>query len=131
MSTSVVVSPSAAQVETLARFGITTNFATRSEASAAITKAIADRDMRGATAKQVARLNGLGGRDLPGAGVREISTAIYLMEAVVLIDSTDDLVAKSEYLDILVDRCRERFTKAVKVVVDQSVTVPDPVPAPF
>ncbi len=128
MSTSVVVSPSAAQVETLARFGITHKFATRSEASAAITKAIADRDMRGATAKQVARLNGLGGRDLPGAGVREISTAIYLMEAVVLIDSTDDLVAKSEYLQILVDRCRERFTKAVKVVVDQRVTVPEAAP---
>jgi hypothetical protein len=128
MSTSVVVSPSAAQVETLVRFGITTKFATRSEASAAITKAIADRDMRNATAKQIARLNGLGGRDLPGAGVREISTAIYLMEAVVLIDSTDDLVQKAEYMQILVDRCRERFTKAVKVVVDQSVSTPENAP---
>jgi hypothetical protein len=128
MSTSVQVLPSAAQLETLARFGITTKFATRSEASAAITKAISDRDMRGATAKQVARLNGLGGRDLPGAGVREISTAIYLMEMVVLVDATDDLVEKQQYMDMLVDRCRERFTKAVKVVVSQEVSTPEPAP---
>lgn len=69
------------QLARLADLHVTHGELSRAEASALISAAIAERDMRPATDKQRGRAAVLGGRDLPGAGVREISTQIALLEA--------------------------------------------------
>lgn len=69
------------QLARLAELNIQHGQLSRAEASALISAAIAERDMRPATDKQRGRAAVLGGRDMPGAGVREISTQIALLEA--------------------------------------------------
>ena len=108
-----VAAPSAAQVSLLATLKAPTVPATRSEASKLIFNLIAERDMKSATQAQIGRAGALGGRDLPGAGVREKSTQIYLLEALAIWDAVDDddAEAVSAALGQLVSRVRERFAK--------------------
>ena len=122
-----IVSPSVKQLETLARLGVTEIPATRSEASKLITARIASRDMRPATDAQKGRASALGGRDLPGAGVREQSTAIYLLEALALIHGSDIGTAEHKsYVEMLQSRVEERFFKPTVVAL---VTEPIQEPA--
>jgi hypothetical protein len=114
-----VVAPTQAQIDRLVAFGITTVPATRSDATALITKAIAERDMRPATTAQKGRAGVLGGRDLPGAGVREASTQIALLEALVLVDNAADDTSRAEAIEMLIQRVRERLTKPVRITVKQ------------
>jgi len=121
-----IVSPSVKQLETLARLGVTEIPATRSEASKLITARIASRDMRPATDAQKGRASALGGRDLPGAGVREQSTAIYLLEALALIHGSD--IGSPEHLSyvaMLQSRVEERFFKpTVVALVTEAIQEP-------
>lgn len=77
----VIAAPTERQLARLAELHIQHGPVSRAEASALISAAIAERDMRPATDKQRGRAAVLGGRDMPGAGVREISTQIALLEA--------------------------------------------------
>lgn len=110
----VPASVTEAQLYTLNKFGITAIPNNRAEASAMIANAIATRDMRPASVASVGKLGVLGGRDLPGAGQREISTAITLVEALLMIDNTEG-VAKQEWLEELANRVRARLTKPITV----------------
>ena len=76
-----IAAPTDRQLARLAELNIQHGEISRAQASALISAAIAERDMRPATDKQRGRAAVLGGRDLPGAGVREISTQIALLEA--------------------------------------------------
>ena len=78
-----IAAPTDRQMARLTELGVTTvpQDLSRAQASALISAAIAERDMRPATDKQRGRAGVLGGRDLPGAGVRELSTQIALLEA--------------------------------------------------
>jgi hypothetical protein len=117
-----IVSPSVKQIEVLTRLGVTEVPATRSEASKLITARIASRDMRPATDAQKGRASALRGRDLPGAGVREQSTAIYLLEALALIQGSDIGTAEHlSYVAMLQSRVEERFFKATVVAVVKEV----------
>lgn len=122
MNTTIISNPAAPtdkQINRLVALGATNVPTTRSEASAMITKLIASRDMAAATQAQVGRAAYLGGRDLPGAGVREKSTQIYLLEALALWDNAadDDVKAVNDAVSLLVSRVRERFSKTVTVTV--------------
>jgi hypothetical protein len=118
MTTAIAaVLPTQPQIDRLAALGISIVPQTRSEASALITAAIAERDMRPATMAQRGRAAALGGRDLPGSGVREISTQIFLLEALALIDGAADATAMAEGTALLVDRVRERLTKPIRITV--------------
>ena len=118
MTTAIAaVLPTQPQIDRLAALGISIVPQTRSEASALITAAIAERDMRPATMAQRGRAGALGGRDLPGSGVREISTQIYLLEALALIDGAADSTAMAEGTALLIARVRERLTKPVRITV--------------
>jgi len=118
-----IVSPSAKQIEVLTRLGVTEVPSTRSEASKLITARIASRDMRPATDAQKGRASALGGRDLPGAGVREQSTAIYLLEAIALIHASDIGTPEHlSYVALLQSRVEERFFKPTVVAVATEVT---------
>lgn len=121
-----IVSPSVKQLETLARLGVTEIPATRSEASKLITARIASRDMRPATDAQKGRASALGGRDLPGAGVREQSTAIYLLEALALIHGSDiGSPEHQSYVEMLQSRVEERFFKpTVVALVTEAIQEP-------
>lgn len=113
-----VAHPTQPQIDRLISLGITTVPSTRTEASAQITKAIAERDMRPATTAQKGRAGVLGGRDLPGAGVREVSSQIALLEALALVDGSEfNSELHSEAIQLLIQRVRDRFVKAVKVTV--------------
>lgn len=126
MTTATVTNPAAptvAQIDRLHKLNCSAIPATRSEASAMITKLIAQRDMAPATQAQVGRAAILGGRDLPGAGVREKSTQIYLLEALALWDAAgeDDAEAVNNAVSLMISRVRERFAKPVTVSVPTQV----------
>ena len=114
-----VAAPTDKQMLRLAQLGYLAQPATRSEASRIITNLIAQRDMQPATDKQRGRAAVLGGRDLPGAGVREVSTQIALLEALAIYDAADpeDQDAIQLALDTMVARIRERFCRPLTVTV--------------
>jgi hypothetical protein len=113
MNTTVIAAqPTAKQIERLLQLGYNETPRTRSEASATITRILAQRDMQPATQRQINAAGALGGRDLPGAGVREKSTQIYLLEALAIFDSATEGAEANEAAEVLIARVRERFAKA-------------------
>ncbi len=119
--------PTQAQVICLNKFGITSIPSTKGEASALITAAIASRDMTPATSKQVGRIAILGGRDMPGAGMREASNAIAVLEHLAALDNVP-AEQTHEVLASLVAILRQRYLKPVKVVIHAPVETEE---APF
>jgi hypothetical protein len=109
--------PTEAQISRLVALGISSVPATRSDASKLISAAIAQRDMQPATLAQIGRAAALGGRDLPGAGVREKSTQIYLLEALVAFDNAADGADANACAEVLIARVRERLVKPLKVTI--------------
>ena len=73
--------------------------------------------MQPATLAQIGRAAALGGRDLPGAGVREKSTQIYLLEALVAFDNAEPGEATNEAAEVLIARVRERLVKPLRVTI--------------
>ena len=110
MSTSVNVRPSANQISLMEKLGLVPA-ATSGECSRMIDAKLAEINSVPATPKQKARLSGLGGRDLPGGNIREVSTAIYLAEAVALLDQATGEAETMEGLRVLESRVRERLMK--------------------
>ena len=130
MSTQVQTVPSVAaptekQVLRLTALGATSIPSTRSEASLLISNLIASRDMQPATAAQIGRAAALGGRDLPGAGVREKSTQIYLMEALVAFDNAAEGDEANAAAELILARVRERFAKPMAVTIALPVNAPE------
>jgi hypothetical protein len=110
-----VVAPTEKQIQRLMNLGVHSIPATRSQASALISQMIASRDMQPATQAQVGRAAVLGGRDLPGAGVREKSTQIAILEAFQLWQQADTDEQHQAALDLVMSRIQERFMKPVAV----------------
>jgi hypothetical protein len=110
-----VVAPTEKQIQRLMNLGVHSIPATRSQASALISQLIASRDMQPATQAQVGRAAVLGGRDLPGAGVREKSTQIAILEAFQLWQQADTDEQHQAALDLVMSRIQERFMKPVAV----------------
>lgn len=117
VSASTAAAPTEKQIARLIQLGVTTPPATRSEASNLIGKLIAQRDMQPATQAQIGRAGALGGRDLPGAGVREKSTQIYLLEALAVFDAADEGEPANNAAAELIRRVRERFVKPLTVTI--------------
>lgn len=82
----------------------------RAEVSKLISTLIANRDMQPATAKQLGRAGVLGGRDLPGAGVREVSSQIALLEALIIFETAAE-EDKAEAAKGMAEAIRQRFVK--------------------
>lgn len=82
----------------------------RSEVSSLINKLISTRDMQPATPKQLGRAGVLGGRSLPGAGVRELSTQIALLEALIIFETAEE-GEKIEAAKGMAETIRSRFVK--------------------
>lgn len=97
------------RLQTLNYTGDTTRMS-RSEVSQLISKLISDRDMQPATAKQLGRAGVLGGRDLPGAGVREVSSQIALLEALIIFETADE-DGKADAAKAMAEAIRARFVK--------------------
>lgn len=116
-STASVAAPTEKQILRLQALGATAIPATRSDASKLISTLIASRDMQPATTAQIGRAAALGGRDLPGAGVREKSTQIYLLEALVAFDNAAEGDAANEAAELLIARVRERLVKPMTVTI--------------
>lgn len=127
VSASTAAAPTEKQIARLVQLGVNTPPATRSEASNLIGKLIAQRDMQPATQAQIGRAGALGGRDLPGAGVREKSTQIYLLEALAVFDAADEGEPANNAAAELIRRVRERFVKPLTV----TITAPAGDAAPF
>lgn len=127
VSASTAAAPTEKQIARLLQLGVTTPPATRSEASNLIGRLIATRDMQPATQAQIGRAGALGGRDLPGAGVREKSTQIYLLEALAVFDAADEGEPANNAAAELIRRVRERFVKPLTV----TITAPAGDAAPF
>lgn len=118
-----VAAPTEKQINRLLQLGYPQVPATRSEASQIITRLLVARDMAPATLSQRGRAGYLGGRDLPGAGIREVSTQISLLEALALWDNADTDEQYQVAIDTITARIRERFCRM------QTVTVTAPAPA--
>lgn len=114
-----LASPTEKQVNRLYQLGVLPDAvpSTRSDASQMITKLIAQRDMQPATLAQRGRASVLGGRDLPGAGVREVSSQIALLEALALFDAATSDEDAQLAVDTMITRVRERFTKAISITI--------------
>jgi hypothetical protein len=128
MSTSISVAPSSAQIALMAKLGLSPA-ATSSECSRMIDAKLAEINSVPATAKQKGRLGALGGRDLPGGNIREVSTAIYLAEAVALYDQAvqaSDYAGGQEALLLLLSRTRERLMKPARTAPVGVVVKVDP-----
>lgn len=117
VATSAVFAPTEPQVRRLIALGVTEIPATRSEASKLIERLIAERDMKPATQAQIGRAGALGGRDLPGAGVREKSTQIYLLEALAAFDAAPEGEQANAAAEQLILRVRERFVKPERITI--------------
>lgn len=120
-SSATAAAPTEKQVLRLQALGATAIPSTRSEASQLISKLIASRDMQPATLAQVGRAAALGGRDLPGAGVREKSTQIFLLEALVAFDNAQAEADINAAAELLVARVRERFVKPLTITITAPV----------
>jgi|GEM_PF-1711825 len=110
-SSATIVPPSEKQIAALSSFGVTAVPASRGEATAIITAAIAARDMKPASAAQIGKALALGGRDLPGVCNREASTAITLLEALSMLDTAETSEQRKDAVKLLVDRVRLRYQK--------------------
>jgi hypothetical protein len=110
-SVASLAAPTDKQLMRLGQLGYAGVPATRSEASAIITRLLAQRDMQPATTAQRGRAGVL--------GVREVSTQIALLEALALWDAAaeDDAEAINTAVETLVARVRERFCRPVTVTV--------------
>lgn len=116
MSAVLSIVPSPAQIQALAKLGVTEVPLTKADASTLISRAIATRDMRPASQASIGKLAVLGGRDLPGAGQREVSTAIAIVEAMYMVDlSEGNESERTKWLEELVLRVRTRLTKPMVV----------------
>ena len=124
-----VAGPTQAQIDRLVRMGETFIPTTRSEASLMISKLIAAADMQPATQAQCGRAGVLGGRDLPGAGKREKSTQIAILEALVAFDQAQTDEASSLAINILLERVRDRFQRPNAQVKVNANIVPPEAPA--
>jgi len=104
--------PTEAQINRLQTLNYTGDVSkmSRSEVSQLISKLISDRDMQPATAKQLGRAGVLGGRDLPGAGVREVSSQIALLEALIIFETAAE-EDKLEAAKGMAEAIRARFVK--------------------
>lgn len=120
-SFATAAAPTEKQVLRLQALGATSVPSTRSEASQLISKLIASRDMQPATLAQVGRAAALGGRDLPGAGVREKSTQIFLLEALAAFDNAAEGADTNAAAELLIARVRERFVKPVTITITAPV----------
>lgn len=114
-----VAAPTEKQINRLIQLGYPQVPATRSEASQIITRLLVARDMAPATLSQRSRAGYLGGRDLPGAGIREVSTQISLLEALALWDNAaeNDAAAINLAVETMVARIRERFCRMQTITV--------------
>lgn len=115
--------PTPAQLAWFAKKGIKAP-ATVEEASALMRQIIGAEETAPATKAQTGKAYMLGvnlgwaGKELPGAGVREVSSQIYILEAVEAVQravadeskTQDDVDAA---LKMLMGRCLERFAKPV------------------
>ena len=103
--------PTEAQLNRLGTLNYTGEVpASRAEVSKLISSLIASRDMQPATAKQLGRAGVLGGRDLPGAGVREVSSQIALLEALIVFETAAD-EDKADAAKAMAEAVRTRFVK--------------------
>jgi len=120
MNVAAAFAPTVAQIQRLVSLGVSSSEipSTRSEASKLIAKLIADRDMKPATQAQIGRAGVLGGRDLPGAGVREKSTQIYLLEALAAFDAAPMGEETNMAAEEIIRRVRERFVKPMTIKVN-------------
>ena len=123
-----IAAPTQPQIYRLAQFGITSIPSTRSEASKLISEMIAKRDTVPATKPQIGRAGVMGGRDLPGASIREKSTQIYLLEALVLLDQAQNDDATDVAINMLIDRVRERLQKPNAQVKVTAAVAPSNLP---
>lgn len=112
-----VAAPTEKQINRLIQLGHPEVPATRSEASQIITRLLVARDMAPATLSQRGRAGYLGGRDLPGAGIREVSTQIALLEALSLWEQAETDEQHQIAIDTMVARIRERFARLQPVTV--------------
>lgn len=124
MSTTNAFAPTDRQIAALLRLGVSAPPATRSEASKMIDQLIASRETAPATTAQKARASGLNGKDLPGAGLREKSTQIYLLEALAAFDSAESQEDINAAAEMIIQRVRERFAKAGIVVTEVAPAAP-------
>lgn len=112
--------PSAAQVARLRDLGCVAIPSTKSEASKEIDRLTAQRDCQPATPGQKAYASALRGRDLPGSGIREKSTQIYLLEVLDLFDRAEAQEDINQYAEMLIARVRERFVHPMKPLAQLS-----------
>jgi hypothetical protein len=98
--------------------------ATVEEASAMMKEVIGREETAPATKAQLGKAYMLGvnlgwaGKELPGAGVREVSSQIYILEAVdavqrAIADDTKTQDDVDNALKVLMGRCLERYAKPV------------------
>lgn len=99
---------------------------TKAEASNLMRQIIAREETKPATQAQLGKAYMLGinlgwtGKELPGAGVREVSTQIYILEAVENVQRclADDAKSQDDVdnaLRVLMGRCLERLAKPMPV----------------
>lgn len=114
MADVVIFPATAAQVSTLAKLGVDDFQGDRSAASAEITRLLGMRANAPATEKQRAKIGAMGGKDLPGAGLREASTAIAILELLAVLGTDFELVGDEgevAAINNLLVYLRERFVK--------------------
>lgn len=96
------------QKEVLSNYGVTEFEGTVGEASNEIDRIATERAMQSPTPTQLSRLDYLGGKQLSGAGRREISTSITMLTALVVFEQNGDP-------KVLTDAIRERFKRQIRV----------------
>jgi hypothetical protein len=111
-----VLSATSAQITFLEKLGIKDFSGDRGAASAEITRLLAMRSNPPASKAQMGKLAALGGKDMPGAGVREASTAISVLELLDQIGDNFELVGEEADYEIaainnLLSYLRTRFVK--------------------
>jgi hypothetical protein len=100
--------------------------ATKADASRTMREIIAREETKPASQAQLGKSYTLGinmgwpGKELPGAGVREVSTQIYLLEAVENVQRmvSDDSKTQDDVdgaVKVLIGRCLERLAKPMPV----------------
>lgn len=96
------------QIEVLGNYGVADFHGTVGEASKQIERIATERAMQDPTPAQRSRLDYLGGKQLAGAGRREISTSITMLTALTKFEQDGDVQA-------LAQEVRNRFKKVVRV----------------
>jgi hypothetical protein len=96
------------QKEVLSNYGVEQFDGTVGEASMEIDRIATERAMQDPTPAQRSRLDYLGGKQLSGAGRREVSTSITMLTALTIFEQSGDAQA-------LANAVRERFKKQIRV----------------